>query len=282
MESTLYRKGDQFYSPSFELFADQRTLTSGSVSQIHWHDYCEVELILSGRGVHEMSGRRSQLQRNCVYLITPMDFHDVIVEENRPLQLYHVQFGCSVLSSEIMQRISLLTPGISAHLNESVAEKIRAMFEEILVEFSARHEDSPAMLHACLERLCLLILREAERAEGIPTVKGHVEENVAIHQAVQFIQYNFRSAISLSDAARLVHLSNNYFGELFRVRLGMTFHEYLRKQRLDYACRLITDTDLNVSEIARESGFQSLSYFTEIFKAAYGLTPTLFRQKKRT
>jgi len=281
MGSALYRKGDQFYSPGFELYADRRTVAHNGAPQIHWHDYCEIEMILSGCGTHEMSGRRYPLLPDCVYLITPMDFHDVRVDEGHPLQLYHVQFGCSVLSAEIMQRISALTPGIAVRLTPPLSEKVRAMFEEILAEFAARQEDSPAMLRACLERLCLLILREAERGGQTAPGNAQIEENDAVRQAIQYIQYNFRSAISLSDAARLVHLSNNYFGELFRARLGMTFHEYLRQQRLSYACRLISDTDLSISEIARESGFQSLSYFTEIFRAAHGLTPTLFRQSKR-
>lgn len=282
MKSPLYRKGDRFYSSGFELYADERTLTHTAPAPIHWHDYCEAELILSGQGRHEMSGRRYPLRPGCVYLITPMDFHNVIVEGDTPLQLYHVQFGCSVLSPEIMQRISALTPGIAAQLEGPLEEKVRGMFSEILTEFTERREDSPAMLRACLERLCLLILRESERTGQVASVKTHAEENDAVHQAIQYIQYNFRNPISLADAARLVHLSNNYFGELFHARLGMTFHEYLRQQRLSYACRLISETDLRFSEIARESGFQSLSYFTEIFKAAHGLTPTQFRQIRHT
>lgn len=301
MDSVLYRKGDQFYSPGFELYSDQRTLNysesdrhtlrhnssdqrierRSSADTIHWHDYCEVEFVLSGHGVHELNGRRYTLSENCVYLITPMDFHAVLVEKNCPLTLCHVQFGCSVLSAEIMQRISALTPGIAVQLNGLLADKVRAMFEEIQSEFDTRREDSPAMLRACLERLCLLILREAERGIELPG-KPRTEENAAINQAIQYIQYNFRSAITLSDIARLVHLSNNYFGELFRTHLGMTFHEYLRQQRLTYASRLLMDTELSISEIARESGFQSLSYFTEIFKAAYGSTPTAFRYENHS
>lgn len=282
MGSALYQKGDRFYSGELELYADRRMLTGSGPKHIHWHDYCEVELILSGRGTHEMSGQRYPLRPDCVYLITPMDFHDVLVEGDQPLQLYHVQFGCSVLDPEIMQRISALTPGIAAQLSEPLAGKVRALFGDILSEFTARREDSPAMLRACLQQLCLTILREAEAAGHDPVFSGkaHGEENDVIRQAIQYIQYNFRSSISLADAARLVHLSNNYFGELFRARMNMTFHEYLRKKRLTYACRLITETELSISEIARESGFQSLSYFTEIFRAAHGLTPTKFRQTR--
>ena len=137
------------------------------------------------------------------------------------------------------------------------------------------------MLRACLERLCVLILREAEREEKRPPDMPQAEENAVINQAIQYIQYNFRNSLTLSDVAREVHLSNNYFGELFGGSLGMTFNQYLRKQRLAYACRLLAETELDISEIARESGFKSLSYFSEVFRTQYGEVPTQYRRKKQ-
>jgi len=286
MTSGLYRRGDRFYGPEFELYADRRVLEKGHADQVHWHDYCEVELIISGRGWHEMNGCRYPLHEHCVYLITPMDFHAVSTLPQESIELYHVQFGCSVLSSESMQRLTRASAGgmhgIAAEPRGVQQAQIRSMFEEILEEFSVRREDSPAMLRACLERLCLLILRQVEPGEKEPAGIQRADEHAAINEAIQYMQYNFRSPISLADIARRVHLSDNYFGELFRARLGMSLHEYLRKLRLSYACRLLVETELSVSEIAKESGFRSLSYFAEIFKAAYGAAPTVFRKEKHS
>lgn len=286
MRSALYRKGDEFYAPGFEVYADRRRLGCGTrpdADQVHWHDYCEVELIIGGSGTHEFNNRRYALTESCVYLITPLDFHAVQVPAGEALELYHVQFGCSVLGSEMMRRIMAvresLSGGIAVRLEEPLHSRVRGAFEELMEEFAARRKDGVTMLRACLERLCVLILREAERGEKIAASTPRTVESTVINQAIQFIQYNFRTDITLSDAARHVHLSNNYFGEQFRAYMGVTFSEYLRAQRLEYAYHLLTETGLSVSEIVRESGFQSLSYFSQIFRSRYGASPTQIRSK---
>lgn len=288
MRSALYRKGDEFYAPGFEVYADRRRLEADSlphVDLIHWHDYCEVELIIRGRGMHEFNNRRYELVENGAYLITPLDFHAVHVEDGEELELYHVQFGCTVLGSEMMRRIMAvresLPGGIAVQLKPPVLERVQDAFEEMLEEFAARRKDGITMLRACLERLCVLILREAESCGHISSAATSTVENVAISKAVEYIQYNFRTPITLSDAAKRAHLSNNYFGELFRAHLGMTFNEYLRAQRLEYAYHLLTETNLSISEIVRESGFRSLSYFSQIFRSCYGASPTQIRHQQR-
>ena len=62
--------------------------------------------MLRGSGRHELNHRDYALNENSLYLITPMDFHAVQVDPACELALYHVQFGCSVLDSEMMRRIT--------------------------------------------------------------------------------------------------------------------------------------------------------------------------------
>lgn len=281
MHKSLYRKGDRFYAPGFEVYVDRRQV-GGSVD-VHWHDYCEVEMVISGRGVHEINNQRYTLAENCVYLVTPLDFHNVCPEGE--MEIFHVQFGCSVLGSEMMQRITRTREtreeGIAARTDGRLAEKLRALFEEMEEEFSARREDSVSMLRCCLERLCILILREAEKGEKPGRHSARGQENTVMNRAIQYVQYNFRNPITLSQTARQVHLSDNYFGELFRNRMGMSFNRYLRGQRMAYAVRLLEETELNIAEVVRESGFRSAAYFAEIFKKEYGETPTQFRCARR-
>lgn len=290
MYKGLHRARDAFYSPTFELFVDQRTLeplspdASRKGDTMHWHDYCEVEFVVSGHGIHRRNQHTESLLENSVYLVTPMDFHCVLPTNDAPLQLYHVQFGCSVPNSALMQRITQaqqrLPFGISAHLSGEEVRLVRESFEQLLDEFTARRPDGISMMRACLERLCIFILRAAERAANFTSDETHISEGNAVNQVIQSLQYNFRSPVTLAEMARQVHLSPNYLGELFRRQMGETFNEYLRRLRIDYAAQLLTETELNVSEIAGESGFRSLAYFSEIFKRRYGATPTQYKHTK--
>ena len=284
IQNSLYRQGDSFYAPDFEFTIDRRTIPyQENKDMAHWHDYCEVEYVCAGAGEHLVNNHRYPLQPGSVYIITPVDFHRVRSEEGSSLELYHIQFGCSVMDEDMMQRIirtqAVRPGGIGCMLAPEMRNTVCEAFEQLKKEFEARRPDGTAMMRSCLERLCIMILREAEKGIVMPEHAPEGEAHVMVNRAVQFIRYNFRSGITLSEAAGHAHLSPNYFGELFRRHMGMSFNAYLRKCRLEYALRLLMDTKMNISEIAGESGFPTASYFSEIFRRHYGCSPTTFRKK---
>ena len=59
---------------------------------------------------------------------------------------------------------------------------------------------------------------------------------------------------------------------------GMSPIQYLNQRRLETACQLLRDTDYSISDISSQTGFSSQSYFTQIFRKFYGITPVKYRQ----
>lgn len=285
MKEVLYRERDGVYSQDLDFYIDRRVISYNLHKGPHWHDYCEVEFCLSGRGDHLLNNGCEAIGPGSVYILTPMDFHKVVVGENEPLELYHISFGSFVLSSGLMQRIAQVREqvgrGLSACLSGFEMDSMRADFEQLLREYEDRSPDGEMMMRACLERLCIRILRLMGSNGKTAPLQPPVNENLAIASAVQYINYNYRSSVTLGETARMVQLSSNYFGELFRKQMGVSFGEYLRFRRLECAHHLLAETDLNISEIARESGFKSMSHFSDTFRRRYGLTPTEFRSRER-
>lgn len=72
--------------------------------------------------------------------------------------------------------------------------------------------------------------------------------------------------------------SEFYLSRKFKEISGMTFREYLRYRRLAFALKEIRDTEKSILEIALNYGFSSHEAFTRAFKAAYGITPSEYRQ----
>jgi AraC-like DNA-binding protein len=64
----------------------------------------------------------------------------------------------------------------------------------------------------------------------------------------------------------------------FRSAFGVSVVEAVAKARLDEACRLLRDTDLQTRRIAELSGYASVSYFLQAFKAAHGMSPGAWRR----
>ena len=93
------------------------------------------------------------------------------------------------------------------------------------------------------------------------------------------ITTNYHNDISLEEIAKVANLSPTAFCRLFKQRTNRHFVEYLNEVRISNACKFLLETSLNVSEIAFQCGYKTLSNFNKIFKKTTGLAPKEYRQK---
>ena len=84
------------------------------------------------------------------------------------------------------------------------------------------------------------------------------------------------SIITVSDR---IGMNASYLGKLFKRNTGMTFIEYLHKERMNAACDLLATTTMQISEVVSAVGFSDVPYFYKVFKRENGCTPSIFRQQ---
>jgi len=96
---------------------------------------------------------------------------------------------------------------------------------------------------------------------------------------LQFIETSFTDPeLDLERVAVATGMNRNKINEVLKSEFGMTFTSYLNKLRLAEAARRLTGNgDTTVAEIAYAVGYANVSYFSKLFKEAYGCTPKAFR-----
>ena len=105
--------------------------------------------------------------------------------------------------------------------------------------------------------------------------------NETIRHALALIAERLKDPdFTLKELADRVHLNANYLSTLFRENTGMTFSDYLTRQRLNIAKRLLLGTDKKIYTIAEETGFSSAKYFIKVFRDFEGVTPKAFRASR--
>lgn len=100
-----------------------------------------------------------------------------------------------------------------------------------------------------------------------------------INAVYNYVQDNFHRSVQLNDVARRVHLSPSAFCKFIRKVLNTTFSDYVNEVRIAHACKLLTETDRAVQQIASDCGFESITYFNRTFLKKKGIRPSNFRKK---
>lgn len=106
---------------------------------------------------------------------------------------------------------------------------------------------------------------------------GTGEGGTISQQTMDYIRWNFTNNLSIADLARELHLSQSYLMRRFKKETGRTIQQVITDRRINEACRLLANSNLNMTEISLMVGFNSSSYFSMIFRQMLGLTPKEYR-----
>ena len=100
-----------------------------------------------------------------------------------------------------------------------------------------------------------------------------------MHRIVNFVRVHYREKLTVADMAREAGISISSQERLFRKTFGLTPMMYLRKTRLNAACRMLRETDASLSEIASVCGFSDQTNMTRAFRIELKITPLKYRRR---
>jgi len=98
-----------------------------------------------------------------------------------------------------------------------------------------------------------------------------------VWKAAQSINQDLSREITLREIAKEVNLSQSYLSQCFRDIVGVSFNDYVRQARIDWAKKLLADTDKPIYWIAMQTGYPNEKYFSRVFKDKTGMLPSAFR-----
>ena len=153
--------------------------------------------------------------------------------------------------------------------------KVVRLFRELDEEGQRAAPESPELSKALL----FLLLGEAVRATNGRTEP--VSEGSLSARALEYIQKNATSGISLRDVARVVHRTPAHLAATVKAETGHTVGAWITSARLAEAAAGLRHTDLSLQDIAEQAGYQDTTHFIRQFKRAYGATPVAWRREQR-
>lgn len=252
---------------------------------LHSHDYYQIYYLKSGRLIHHLENISAELKASDVFIIPPNLPH-YIEKASNDVCFYSISF-----MPEYMSEIVKFNPFVADFIHcvtelsgEGVEPSLTLRREDIALadvlvlkimqEFSA---DTTGKEHVIRSSLALLlsVFARAYLEDKCENVRFASEREAILH-CIGYIKNHLSDQVTLKEMAQRTAMSKSSFCENFRKVTGETFHQYIRRERMEAAAALIKSGKL-VFEVAMELGYRDLSTFYRNFKKQFGVSPSEYK-----
>ena len=272
--------------PVFNSFAVRKFTSPCSENIFHFHEEYEITYVIDAKGERFVGGKLERFYPGDLVLIgknTPHYYiHDSDTQDKKSAPVIVVHFSDAFLGqalSDIPEFQSLSKLLDKAKAGISFSKEIADQVSLLLVRM--QEEKGLDRLITLLQVFRLLLSDKEHRLIGNLGFDGQIsqKDQNRISSIYSYISNHYQEKISLDQMADLVHMTPPAFCRFFKRMTRKSFVQYLNEYRIGNACRLLSNTDLPISEIAFTCGFSNLANFNRKFKAETSFTPLNYRSK---
>lgn len=252
-----------------------------------WHYHQEIEIVLcdGGFGKKFVGNHVSDYSEGDLAILGSNLPHwycadDACYQHQKPASIvihFLVDcFGKDFFESEEMTEIKyfLKTANLGIEFYGETRTKIQEKIQSLL------NADKVARMLGLIEILHLMsTTKEYQFLSENAIVGVSKKDSERMNEVFNYVIKNFKNDINLSEIANKTRFSEAAFCRYFKLRTQKTFVEFVNEIRIEYACKLLAENDLNILEICYESGFKNLSNFNRQFRKYTNNNPKTYRKK---
>lgn len=253
-----------------------------SMARPHFHDDYEIYFLVKGNRKYFLANKICDLFPGDILLINHHEPHQATLDSNQPYERYVLHLSEKLITT-LCKEYKELGDFIETRSFRADAET----FEEILRTLQVLKKESALMdsiSKATIKNLVARILLLLYRTENNPDHEVPLTEknDIRLQNSINYIVRNYAEPITLEECARIAYMSPSHFSRLFHRLTSMSFKEYLNQLRVQKACELLKQGDLSITDLAMRVGFNSSSYFSQVFKEINGVSPLAYRKQYLT
>ena len=249
---------------------------------VHWHDEFEIIYVRSGFLAVSISGESYIGKTGDAFVVSPGNLH-LMGSQTGTVDYYTFLFPLKYISfrTDDMLDEKLLEPLNSGHLMicPRVKDTAKELCEQLIEIYEAKKDESESKITTQVRTKIILLQFILEMwKKGFVIENDTSGRNTVEKEMVSYIQQNFTGKISLREFGEQFHLSEKYISRYFKEHFHITLSQYVTYLRLEHAKQLLQDTDIPVTDVAMQSGYQNVSYFIRSFQKAYAVSPLKYRK----
>ena len=268
---------------------------------IEWHDFqanrefdwspsfhpdcVELCLNLDGHGFVEGHGSRAEFAPNTAGFYyrqkEPLLAKRAAGERHRFLT---IEFSCPFLAKHLAEAKGMLHPVVRAAMDGNASEPVtgttvRLTAPQLQIISTLRQPPvyaaaQPVWYQCKALELAVTFLVKPEEEFFCTRQQRLAQERV--EQVMALLKQNLAEPPPLEELGKKIGCSHFYLSRIFSAQTGQTITQYLRQLRMEKAAELLKSREYNVTEVALEVGYNSLSHFSAAFQETFGCCPGLY------
>lgn len=159
------------------------------------------------------------------------------------------------------------------------SERILNIFSEIKYEFNNDFIWHDLLFKSKLIELLVLFDRKRRKKATNVMAKSSQVKSKGIWDVVYYIHHHYAEEITLNSLSAHFYINTSYLSTLFKKTVGKSFVNFLNEIRLLHSCRLLSTTNLPITQIAYESGFKSYCSFSRVFHEHKNMSAASYRKE---
>lgn len=238
-----------------------------SIQRNSSYPFFTIHILLEGHIFFQVARQDYRLATGDAFLINAGEEHLYRNFSVEPLRLLWIEFPISACP-EIFQYLRHHPAPI---LNAGLTEELRDALQHIIDVLRSNPAADETMLSELYYQFLMKLLKAVSSQ---PSLK----QPEPVQEALNYITLHFREPVSVQELADRLHISRAYLTRTFSRHVGISPVRYIQMRRLEYACRLLTDSDMTCEEIALETGMYDASHFNRLFQQNIGCSPSEYRR----
>lgn len=228
-----------------------------------------LEYVLDGKGKVEIEDKTFEVKKGDVYILEANTKQHYFANKNNPFRKYWVNFRSNIFDNLLS---SLSLKGIYYFENVNIEELFLKLFT--LEKVSSFSNDIAFDAMKILFEM-LLKIRQSQLNKKRIDIPKYIED------AKRLIDNNLEEELSINDICSKLFISKPTLIVNFKKYYGDTPHQYRTKRKSQLACIMLKSSNLDISSIANNLGFNDSFAFSHWFKKINGVSPNKYRHSNK-
>ena len=272
-----------YYNSRFNVTGDKSFYSPDMAVKLpeHWHEDLEFLLVTEGTLYYSVNGNPITLNAGDCIFVNSKRIHS----NTSPLGTYTVFYyslihpSAFAISPFLEQKFvnPLLGPNSIDYMILTKEAWALEIIDELIKVFSENTSETRELriTETCIRFLRLWYENHKPEEPGAYATSTYVDTFKAM---VTYISDNYPEKISLEDIAGAGNVGKTLCAKIFKQFTTKNPGEYLINYRIDKSMDLLKGSNLSITEIAYQTGFNSASHYTKTFREMTGCTPNHFRR----